>query len=131
MAKKKIEFKIQNYGIYTQWERGSKALPKIKKITTVIPAALDVEFGLILQIKGGKGLCLDFEIIHPPFIDLKTGEIAPSFVGQHFVNGNDWRFFIGDTFWEPIEDKTGEWEIIVWNDKKEIVRKKFQVVESE
>ncbi|MGL5771248.1 MAG: DUF3859 domain-containing protein [Bacteroidales bacterium] len=131
MAKKKIEFKIQNYGIYTQWERGSKDLPKIKKITTVIPAILDIEFGLVLQIKGGKGICLDFEIIHPSFIDLKTGAIAPSFIGQHFVNSNDWRFFIGDTLWEPIEDKIGEWEIIVWHDGKEIARKKFQIIENE
>ncbi|MGL5317692.1 MAG: DUF3859 domain-containing protein [Bacteroidales bacterium] len=127
MAKKKIDIKIKSYGIYTQWDRSSKDLPKLRKVTTDIPAELDVEFGYILQIKGGKGTLLDFIIKHPPFMDLKTGQPAADFVGEHFVNSNDWMFFLGDTIWEPVEDKKGIWEIVVYMNGKEVANKKFIV----
>lgn len=127
MAKKKIDIKIKSYGIYSQWDRSSKELPKLRKVTTDIPAELDVEFGYILHIKGGKGTLLEFIIKHPPFIDLKTGNIAPNFEGEHYVNSNDWTFFLGDTIWEPVEDKIGMWEVIVFMDGKEVANKKFAV----
>lgn len=127
MAKKKIDIKIKSYGIYTQWDRSSKELPKLRKVTTDIPAELDIEFGYILHIKGGKGTLLEFIIKHPPFIDIKTGNVAPDFVGAHYVNSNDWMFFLGDTIWEPIEDKIGTWEIVVFMDGKEVTNKKFVV----
>lgn len=127
MAKKKIDIKIKSYGIYSQWDRSSKELPKLRKVTTDIPAELDVEFGYILHIKGGKGTMLEFVIKHPPFIDVKTGDTAPDFVGEHYVNSNDWMFFLGDTIWEPVEDKVGIWEVVVFMDGKEVANKKFIV----
>lgn len=127
MAKKKIDLKIKSYGIYTQWDRSSKELPKLKKVTAEIPAELDVEFGYILHIKGAKGTLIEFEIKHPDFIDVKTGSVAPTFVGEHYVNSNDWLFFLGDTIWEPIEDKKGIWEIRTFIDGKEVAFKKFIV----
>lgn len=127
MAKKKIDLKIKSYGIYTQWDKSSKELPKLKKVTAEIPAELDVEFGYILHIKGAKGTLIEFEIKHPDFIDVKTGSVAPTFVGEHYVNSNDWLFFLGDTIWEPIEDKKGIWEIRTFIDGKEVAFKKFIV----
>ena len=52
MAKKKIDIQIKSWGIYSQWDRSSKALPKITKFTETIPCELDIEFGYILhQVK--------------------------------------------------------------------------------
>ncbi|MGL5787379.1 MAG: DUF3859 domain-containing protein [Bacteroidales bacterium] len=127
MAKKKIDIKIKSYGIYSQWDRTSRELPKLRKVTTEIPAELDIEFGYILHIKGAKGTLIEFEIIHPPFIDVKTGEVAPAFVGEHYVNSNDWMFFLGDTIWEPVDDKKGIWDIRTFADGKEVAFKRFMI----
>lgn len=126
MAKKKIEIKMQSYGIYTQWDRGSKALPKIKKHTLQVPSIIDIEFGYILKITGAKGKLIEFKMEHPPFTD-DEGNIRPTFTGEHYINGNDWQFFLGDTIWAPIEDKVGIWTLITYLDGKEIARKSFEV----
>lgn len=36
--------------------------------------------------------------------------MAP-FSGEEYIKQNDWRFFIGDTIWSPIENKAGPWRI--------------------
>ena len=127
MAKKKIEVKMLSYGIYTQWERDSKSLPKIIKHTLEVPAELDIEFGYTLLIRNAKGSKIDFEMKHPPFCD-EAGQVRPTFVGQEYINSNEWRFFLGDTIWLPIEDKCGEWELITYVDGKEVARKIFSIV---
>lgn len=127
MAKKKIEIKMQSWGIYTQWNRSSRELPRIRKFTQTIPAELDIEFGYILHIKGAKGELLEFVMKHPPFRD-DAGNIRPDFEGSHFINSNDWKFFLGDTIWSPAEDKCGEWTLITYLQNKEIARKTFTVV---
>ncbi len=127
MAKKKIDIQIKSWGIYSQWDRSSKALPKITKFTETIPCELDIEFGYILHIKGAKGKVIDFTIKHPEFAD-KDGNPAPDFEGSYFINSNDYSFFIGDTIWEPIHDKAGHWLVICYMDGKEIAKKTFNLI---
>lgn len=51
MAKLKPIITLQSYGIYSTWDNESKALPQIEQFTTEVIATLDVEFGLIINIK--------------------------------------------------------------------------------
>lgn len=127
MPKRKPKIKIESYGRYSKWERGSKKLPKILEFTNTIEAIEGNEFGLLLKIEGGKGLRLDFCIKHPPFRDSK-GNVEPDFVGEYFVNTNNYKFFIGDSIWLPVEDKLGTWEVIVYSEGNEIAYQKFEIV---
>jgi len=92
MPKKRPKVTLYSYGIYSPWNRASRALPKLKQITTNVPVTPEVEFGYVLKIKGGKGEVLEYEIAHPPFPD-KEGKPTPSFTGQVVINSNDWEFF--------------------------------------
>lgn len=119
-------FSIKSYGLYTAWDRRSKDLPKIIKHTLDIPAELGVEFGFILSVKKGKGEILEYCIDHPPFCD-EDGKVMPPFVGTYFVNSNDFEFFLGDTIWEPADDKRGTWTLVVSYKGKEVARKCFNI----
>jgi len=129
MPKQKPIFEIYSYGIYSRWDRNSKDIPKILKITNKIPAEIDVEFGYLLKIKRGKGIKLEFEIDHPPFKD-ESGKTAASFRGEHYVNGNDWEFFLGDTIWEPVNDKTGQWTLTTTWEGKTVAQKTLYINKS-
>ncbi|MCD8043871.1 MAG: DUF3859 domain-containing protein [Tannerellaceae bacterium] len=126
MPKINPKFEIKSYGLYTAWNRESKELPKIQKHTLNIPAEIGIEFGFILSVKGGKGEILDFCIDHPPFPD-DNGEVMPPFTGTYFVNSNDFLFFLGDTLWEPIEDKEGIWTVSVSYKGKVVAKKSFTI----
>ena len=110
MPRLKPEFEICSFGLYTAWDRESKELPKIRKHTLEIHAETGVEFGLILSVKKAKGEVLEYRIDHPPFTD-EQGNIAPPFEGHYYISSNDFRFFLGDTVWEPVEDKKGIWKL--------------------
>lgn len=123
MAKQKtIEVHIHSYGLYTDWDRESKELPRLVKITSEIKIELDIEFGYILRIKHARNCKLRFSIEHPPFLD-SSGQLAPSFDGEIYVKTNDYRFFLGDTIWAPLADKRGEWRLITWIDEKKVADK--------
>jgi len=124
MARRKITAEIYSYGIYTSWERESKELPKIQEITDRIPITPDVEFGCIMKIRGAKGKVIEFRIDHPPFKD-SSGNTAAPFTGEYFVNSNEYEFFLGDTVWEPYEDKAGTWELSTFIEGKRISYKKL------
>lgn len=124
MAKKKITWELYSYGEYSRWERSSKKLPKLIKITDRIKIHEDLEFGYVLKIKGAKGKVVDYIIEHPPFKDAK-GNIEPSFKGQYFINSNDYEFFLGDTVWEPYDDKVGDWLLLTYLDGQLIAEKKI------
>jgi hypothetical protein len=128
MAKQKPTHKILSYGIYSDWERDSKVMPKIRKFTTEIPVAHGVEFGYVMNIKGARGQKLEFIIEHPDFLDSKGNPAPCPFTGEMFVRSNDWDFFLGDTFWDPLHDKEGEWRLITKLDGKQIANKKFTMV---
>ncbi len=120
------EVEIISYGKYTRWNARSKDLPELEDLTYEIEAELDVEFGMLVEIRHGKGRYLEFIIHHPPFKD-KRGNIAPSFVGEYQIRTNPYRFFLGDTIWEPVDDKKGDWELIIKIDNQVVARKKLEL----
>lgn len=127
MPRRKPDIKIESYGRYSKWERESKKLPSILEFTTTIEAIEGNEFGMIIRITGGKGLKLDYCIKHPSFPNTK-GDIEPDFCGEYFVNSNDFRFYIGDCIWLPVEDKRGDWEIFIYHDERCVAEKSFKIV---
>lgn len=127
MPGKKPVIRIESFGRYSKWEKGSKKLPVILEFTDRIEAFEGNEFGMILRIIGGRGLKLGYCIKHPAFKD-STGKVEPDFTGEYYVNSNDFHFYIGDCIWLPVEDKAGKWTVIVEHDNKAIASKSFQIV---
>ncbi|GAC13561.1 DUF3859 domain-containing protein [Aliiglaciecola lipolytica] len=128
MAKHKAQFEITSYGLYEGWDNNSKELPLIRNFTTKIPATLDVEFGFILEVKKGKGLKLEFTIYHPDIPD-KKGNIMEPFNGDVYVRTNNWEFYLGDSLWDPIHDKVGDWRMVIECEGKIVAEKTFTVLE--
>ncbi len=130
MAKPKPIITIQSYGIYSQWDSSSKELPQIQSFTTKVPAKLDIEFGFIINIKKAKGEKLHYCIYHPDITD-SHGEIMAPFDGFEYVKDNDWQFYLGDTLWQPINNKIGEWRMVLQLQGQIIAEKTFTVFEEE
>jgi len=128
MAKATIQHNIVSFGLYEQWQDEDKALPKIKAFTTNVPAKIDIEFGFIINIKKGKGKKIQYCIYHPNIPD-DNGEIMPPFLGEMYIKDNNWHFYLGDTIWAPINNKTGEWRMTVSCDDTIIADKTFTVDE--
>lgn len=126
-SKKHPKIKIESYGLYSKWMRGSRELPKIKEFAQMIKAEEGNEFGMILHITSGKGAKINYRIQHPPFRDVE-GEIEPDFTGEYLVNSNNYRFYIGDCIWLPVEDKVGKWIVSVEFEGKVVAEKTFLVV---
>lgn len=126
MAKRKAEIRLRSYGIYSKWDKASKELPKLLQATTRIRADVDVEFGFVVNIKGAKNKQLEYCIAHPGIRDL-NGAIRPPFDGTVYVRKNDWNFFLGDTIWEPIQDKLGAWRMTLRMDERVIAEKIFEL----
>ncbi len=124
MAKKTPEVRLISFGIYTEWNAQSKALPKLLKRTLDVPCELDVEFGYIVNIKHAKNKELHYCIVHPNVCDEKQ-KVLPPFKGVEYIRQNDWRFFIGDTVWAPIQDKRGNWRITLTLDEKVVADEVF------
>ena len=116
-----------SYGEYSKWNRSSKEIPKILEFTTEIMAEIGTEFGYVLHIKNGKGEKLTFKIDHPPFND-NEGNLRPPFIGEQFIRTNDFKFYLGDCVWEPLEDKLGKWELTTYYNGKEVARKIFKLI---
>lgn len=126
MAKIKPVFTIESYGIYEMWEGNSKSLPKISKVTTLIPADIDIEFGLTISVKKAKGISLKWCIDHPNITDKKGRPMLP-FEGEEYVRNNDWTFYLGDTIWAPTENKVGPWFMYLSYNEQIIAEKLFEV----
>jgi len=116
------EVEIVSYGQYTTWDRESKKLPELVDLTTEVNAEVGVEFGMIVEIFQAKGRFLDFIIDHPPFKD-EDGNISPPFEGSYQIKNNPYAFFLGDTIWEPVEDKRGPWTMTVLMDGQKLASK--------
>jgi hypothetical protein len=127
MAKKKPEVSMHSHGLYDGWDRESKELPRLVKITTEIEVALDVEFGYVLRIRNARNGKITFRIDHPPFKD-SSGATAAPFEGELYVKTNDFRFFLGDSVWAPVEDKLGEWRLTTWLDGRMVAEKILTLV---
>lgn len=126
-SKKRPKIKVESFGRYTPWNRESKDLPKILEFTNTIKSEDGNEFGMILHITGGKGSKLDYRIVHPTFRNA-NGDIETDFTGNYLVNTNDYKFFIGDCIWLPVEDKVGEWIVQVEFEGKLIAEQKFNII---
>lgn len=127
MARKKPEVEIHSYGVFDGWDRESKDLPNLVKITAEVDAALNVEFGYILRIRNARNSKIEFRIEHPPFKD-SSGQLAPAFTGELYVKTNDFRFFLGDSVWAPVEDKRGDWRLMTWLDGMLMADKTIRLV---
>jgi hypothetical protein len=127
MPKKKPEVTVHSYGLYEGWNRESRELPTLVAISNEIKAELDVEFGYILRIRNARNGKITFRIEHPPFND-SSGKTAPPFEGGLYVKTNDYRFFLGDTIWSPVEDKRGEWRLITWLDDVKVADKTLLLI---
>lgn len=125
-AKRKPVTKMHSYGIYKNWDANSKTLPEVHEFTTHIQAEIDVEFGFVVNIKGAKNRQLEYCIYHPGILDSK-GKPRDPFDGIVFVKKNDWSFYLGDTIWEPIADKLGEWRMTLELEGKIIAEKTFEL----
>lgn len=115
---------MKSFGIYDSWNSETKELPRIAEFTTEVRAELDVEFGFIVNIVGAKNRELDYCIYHPGILG-DDGEIRAPFDGTVFVKTNNWNFYLGDTIWEPVEDKLGEWRMTLEIDGDLIAEKTF------
>ena len=130
MAKRKAEVRIRTYGIYTKWDSDSKDLPKVAEITTSVRAVVDVEFGFVVNIRGAKNRRLNYCIDHPGILDA-DGTRRPPFDGIVYVRTNGWDFYLGDTVWEPIADKLGDWHMFVELDGQVVAEKTFVLYNGE
>lgn len=126
MAKRKPEVRIKSYGIYSDWDSKTKQLPRIAEFTTRVPAEIDVEFGMVVNIKGAKNQELSYCIDHPGILDADGNRRAP-FDGTVFVKTNDWDFYLGDTIWDPINDKLGSWRMTLELNNQVIAEKVFEL----
>lgn len=129
MAKSKPIIEIDSYGIYEKWDATSKQLPQLVKFATQIEAAIDVEFGFIVNIKKAKGEKIYYCIYHPNIPDEKGFPLLP-FDGEEYVGSNDWYFYLGDTIWSPIENKLGTWRMTIELRGKLVVEKSFKLTEA-
>ena len=126
MAKKKTEVRLVSWGIYTQWDSKSRELPELIRMTRDIHCELDIEFGYLVNIKKAKNKKLHYCIYHPNIPDEDGKPMAP-FAGEEYIKQNDWNFFIGDTIWAPVENKTGNWRITLTIDDELIADETFNL----
>lgn len=126
MAKRKVEVRMRSYGIYQQWDAESKDLPRFIERSTEVRAAIDVEFGFVVNIRGAKNKQLFYCIHHPGVLDANR-VTRPPFEGTVYVKKNDWNFYLGDTIWEPVSDKLGDWRMTLELDGKTIAEKTFEL----
>ncbi len=126
-SKKKFEITLKSHGLYAGWDNARKELPRIIEFTNKIPASEGTEFGMILNIKKGKGITLDYCITHPPITDEK-GIPMPDFTGEHIILSNDYDFYIGDSIRTPAEQYSGKWIIDIIHKDKLLIRKEFEIL---
>ncbi len=126
MAKRKPKLRMRTYGVHSKWESSSKELPRLVEATTDVPARVDIEFGFVVNIKGAKNQELHFCIDHPGILD-SDGQVRPPFDGSVYVKSNDWNFYLGDTIWNPIEDKLGDWRMWLELDGQVVADKTFHL----
>ncbi|MBB1323284.1 DUF3859 domain-containing protein [Shewanella sp. SR43-8] len=126
MSKLKADVSIIYSGIFSQWDNSSDELPRLLQATVHVPALIDTEFGFITRIKKAKNQILTYCIYHPNIPD-DDGNIRPPFEGEVFIKENDWRFYLGDCIWAPVNNKLGNWRMTLTLNGKIIADKTFKV----
>lgn len=127
MAKRQPVIREQSYGIYQRWSGRARDVPQVIRFTDTIPAQVGIEFGYVLHVVGGHGIALDWRIEHPPFPG-PDGKPSPAFTGTFHVRGRDFTFFLGDTVWDPWQDKCGPWTLITTHAGHEVARRTLLLV---
>ncbi|RPA56129.1 DUF3859 domain-containing protein [Shewanella vesiculosa] len=126
MSKLKADVSIIYSGIFSQWDNSSDELPRLLQATVHVPALIDTEFGFITRIKKAKNQILTYCIYHPDIPD-DDGNIRSPFEGEVFIKENDWRFYLGDCIWAPVNNKLGNWRMTLTLNGKIIADKTFKV----
>lgn len=117
---------IISYGRYSGWDNDDKKLPALVSLTDRIRAEIDVEFGMIVEIRQGKGRYIEYCIEHPPFKD-QDGQVVPSFAGEYQIRTNPGRFFLGDSLRYPVEDQKGNWVFKIMLEEKLLAQKRIKI----
>ena len=128
MARRRLQASLRSFGIYAGWPGRHDQIPEIRQFTTSVPATVGIEFGFVLHLRDGRGEVLDWVIQHPPFTD-EAGKRMKPFEGEFHVRTNDFEFYLGDSIWEPWQDKCGAWTLITSWRGTELARKTFHVVD--
>jgi hypothetical protein len=126
LSKLKADISIIYSGIFSQWDNSSDELPRLLQATVHVPGLIDTEFGFITRIKKAKNQILTYCIYHPDIPD-DDGNIRPPFEGEVFIKENDWRFYLGDCIWAPVNNKLGNWRMTLTLNGKIIADKTFKV----
>jgi hypothetical protein len=127
MSKSDAIVKVISHGIYSGWHAGQDTLPEIVKVCDEVPARIDIEFGMIVNIRKARGENIDWMIEHPGIRD-DAGKRRAPFRGTTRVKSANWNFFLGDTIWAPIDDKMGIWDLSIRLHGRIIARKEIQIV---
>ncbi|WP_434939255.1 DUF3859 domain-containing protein [Shewanella sp. HL-SH8] len=126
MSKLKPDVSIVYSGIFSRWDSQSEKLPQFLQATVHVPATLDIEFGFIVRIRKAKNQRLRYCIYHPNIPD-DEGNTRPPFDGEVFIKENDWKFYLGDCIWAPVDNKTGDWRMTLELNDKIVADKTFKV----
>jgi hypothetical protein len=126
LSKLKADISIIYSGIFSQWDNSSDELPRLLQATVHVPGLIDTEFCFITRIKKAKNQILTYCIYHPDIPD-DDGNIRPPFEGEVFIKENDWRFYLGDCIWAPVNNKLGNWRMTLTLNGKIIADKTFKV----
>ncbi|QDT05268.1 hypothetical protein K227x_36680 [Rubripirellula lacrimiformis] len=115
---------MRTFGIYSHWDAESKELPRFRQSTTRVRADVGVEFGFVVNVKHCKNQPLTYCIDHPGIKD-ENGQRRLPFDGVVYIKTNDWNFYLGDTVWEPVADKLGDWCLTLHLDGAIVAEKTF------
>ena len=80
----------------------------------------------MVRVYNAKNLPLDYSIDHPGIKDT-DGQVRPPFTGTVYVKSNDWKFYLGDTIWEPVADKLGPWRMTLQLDGEIVADETFDL----
>ena len=130
MSKRRPVVRKRSHGVYSTWDSEAKELPRFIEVADQIPARIDIEFGMVVNIMHGKNCLLEYRIKHPGILD-DAGRIRPAFDGELYVKSNDWDFYLGDTIWSPIDDKLGIWEMSIQLDGVLVAEQAFEVYQDD
>jgi len=118
---------VLSFGRYTKWDRDDPALPELVDLTDQVKAEVGVEFGMVVELVQARGRYLDYKIEHPPFTD-SEGNMESAFEGTVQIKYNPYSFFLGDTIWEPVEDKKGPWTMSVYMEGTRLATKTIHLI---
>lgn len=128
MSRTRLQHNLRSYGLYEAWNGDHKSVPRIQSFTTDIPCRVGIEFGYVIHFLHGRGEKLDFEIDHAPWLN-DQGAVEPSFRGTFYIRDNEFDFFLGDTIWEPWQEKCGPWTLRTWHKGQLLAEKTFELVD--